>query len=220
MSNLTILKTSIRTYNNLYSLNDLHSVSGNDPKHRPNQFIRLDTTQDLVNEIRSEDTDAQICASLRTGINKGTWACEELVLAYAMWISPKFHLVVLRAFIAMHKGEAKPQQIALPEPEKKYPVELTEYELQQLGWDWFALSKCIEFVEQLRKPLELLGSAYSAQANGIVSEYGSMLKRHRPLIQKLTAQFKVETWGNENWNRILPTIRHVEQPKNHTLPRR
>ncbi|AOF54276.1 Putative antirepressor protein [Pasteurellaceae bacterium NI1060] len=34
-----------------------------------------------------------------------------------------------------------------------------------------------------------------------------MLRRHQPLIQKLTADFKVEMWGDENWNRVLPTIR-------------
>ncbi len=32
MSNLTILKTSIRTYENLYSLTDLHIVSGSEKR--------------------------------------------------------------------------------------------------------------------------------------------------------------------------------------------
>lgn len=114
MSNLTILKTSIRSLNNLYSLNDLHELSGGEIKHRPTFFTRLDTTKELIAEIQSDNSDVQICTSLRSGTHKGTWACEELALAYATWISPKFHLVVLRAFIAMHKGEVQNTQPKLP----------------------------------------------------------------------------------------------------------
>ncbi|MFK5041548.1 KilA-N domain-containing protein, partial [Glaesserella parasuis] len=79
-------------------------------KHAPNRFIRLDTTQELVSEIQKEDPTTQPLKTLR-GTQGGTYACEELVLAYAMWISPKFHLVVLRAFLAMHK-EKNSTQIA------------------------------------------------------------------------------------------------------------
>ncbi|KKA99458.1 P22AR C-terminal domain-containing protein [Avibacterium paragallinarum] len=210
MTNLSILKTPIRSLDNLFSLNDLHLASGGADKHRPSFFIRLDTTKELVQEIERENSDVQICTSiksLRTGINKGTWACEELVLSYAMWISPKFHLVVLRAFLAMHKGEVKQQQLALPEPEKKYPFEHSEKELQNLAWDWFALFKCVEFTKDIVPALDAIQSKFAPQARSIVSEYGSMLRCHQPLIQKLTAQFEIETWGDENWNRVLPTIR-------------
>ncbi|MDO9759132.1 KilA-N domain-containing protein [Glaesserella parasuis] len=110
MSNLTILKSSITQLDNLYSLTDLHRVSGYEAKHAPNRFIRLDTTQELVSEIQKEDPTTQPLKTLR-GTQGGTYACEELVLAYAMWISPKFHLVVLRAFLAMHK-EKNSTQIA------------------------------------------------------------------------------------------------------------
>jgi len=105
---LAIFNNSIRQLDGLYSLNDIHQVAGSERKHEPNLFFRLDQTQDLVKELMNENLDTQICVShksFRNGINKGTWACEELVLAYATWISPKFHLVVLRAFIAMHRSE-------------------------------------------------------------------------------------------------------------------
>ncbi|HHT7758172.1 KilA-N domain-containing protein [Pasteurella multocida] len=123
MSNLSILNTSIRTLDNLYSLNDLHKANGNDPKHRPSLFARNEQTRELVEQINIENNRSTkvifALKSIRGGSDiskQGTWACEELVLSYAMWISPKFHLIVLRAFLAMHRGEVKPQQLALPEP--------------------------------------------------------------------------------------------------------
>ncbi|HHE3639524.1 KilA-N domain-containing protein [Pasteurella multocida] len=115
---LSILNTSIRTLDNLYSLTDLHRVSGSENKHKPALFLRLDQTKDLITEIE-QNSELQICNSVKVihgGLNSGTYACEELVLSYAMWISPKFHLIVLRAFLAMHRGEVKPQQLALPQP--------------------------------------------------------------------------------------------------------
>ena len=106
MSNLTILKTSIRSYGNLYSLNDLHKASGNAEKHRPSLFVRLDTTQDLISEIQKEVKSADLIFKTTGGRGmRGTYACEELVIAYAMWISPKFHLIVLRAFLNLHKNQ-------------------------------------------------------------------------------------------------------------------
>lgn len=79
MSNLSILKTSIRTYENLYSLNDLHIASGSEDKHRPTFFVRLETTKELVSEIQKEDPTNPVIIC-KNGI--GTYACEELALAY------------------------------------------------------------------------------------------------------------------------------------------
>lgn len=100
MSNLAILNTSIRSYENLFSLNDLHQASGNLAKHKPAFFLRIDMTKDLIAEIEKETPNA---LKVIRGTQGGTYACEELMLAYAMWISPKFHLIVLRAFLNLHK---------------------------------------------------------------------------------------------------------------------
>ena len=106
MSNqLTILNTPITQIDNLFSLNLVHQSEGGEAKHKPVLFLRLESTKALIAEIEN-DGQTQAVKVLR-GTNGGTYACEELVIAYAMWISPKFHLIVLRAFLAMHKSESQ-----------------------------------------------------------------------------------------------------------------
>lgn len=100
--NLIISNQAISTHNGLFSLNDLHKVSGGAKKHEPYQFMRNQETKDLIHEIESENTIAY--HTVNGGKNRGTYVCEELVYAYAMWISAKFNLMVIRAFKAMNTG--------------------------------------------------------------------------------------------------------------------
>ncbi|WP_288064815.1 P22AR C-terminal domain-containing protein [Rodentibacter caecimuris] len=201
MSNLTILKTSIRDLDNLYSLTDLHKASGSDKKHEPNRFVRNEQTQELIKEINLESSQIAI-KSLRTGIHKGTWACEELVLAYAMWISPKFHLIVLRAFLAMHRNE--PKQLALPEPEKKFTFEFTEFELETLVWLWFGHKQMNTLLGQLEKPLHDIGSNLHPAVYSHWKEYGRQykdaLETMRRLVQPFTDSDRI------GWQRVIHHI--------------
>lgn len=206
MSNLQILSQSIRTFENLYALNDLHIASGGKSKHQPSNFVRLDTTKALIAEIEKDNQHA--LKIIRGGNFQGTYACEELVIAYAMWISPQFHLVVLRAFIAMHRNQ--PQQLALPEPEKKFSFEFTEYELQQLVWAWFALLRGTELCEVLHPSLKQIGSYYAAPAHDIAYEYRSTLRQAHNVLTRITEQFKCEQ-GN-NW-RVLKYLRAYNPKK-------
>ena len=198
MSNLQILTQSIRTFENLYALNDLHIASGGKDKHRPNQFIRLDTTKALIAEI---EKDNQHALKIIRGTNGGTYACEELVIAYAMWISPKFHLIVLRAFLAMHRNQ--PQQLTLPEPQK-FTFEFTEHDLQQLVWAWFALLRGTELCQVLHPALKQIGSHYAASVYGVAYEYRSTLRQSHNVLTRITEQFECEQ-GN-NW-RVLKYLR-------------
>ncbi|HHF4001507.1 TPA: P22AR C-terminal domain-containing protein [Haemophilus influenzae] len=198
MSNLAILNTNVRSYENLFSLNDLHQVSGNLAKHKPVLFLRLDTTKALIAEI---EKDNQHALKIIRGTNGGTYACEELVIAYAMWISPKFHLIVLRAFLAMHRNQ--PQQLALPEPEK-YTFEFTEYELQQLAWLWFAFKRGVGTFQHIEKAFNVLGSNMSGQIYGQAYEYLSVLRSTNQILNRITSDFNIDPMTN--W-RVLKHLR-------------
>ena len=95
-----------------YCLNDLHNASGGLKKHQITNFLRVEQTQELVAEIE-QGSDMSLGENsqtsnmrfgdkalniIRGGANRGTYAVKEMVYAYAMWISAKFHLMVIRAY--------------------------------------------------------------------------------------------------------------------------
>lgn len=99
----TIADTTISMVDGLYSLNDVHKASGNVEKHRPAFFIRNQEVTELAKEIMqcANLHSDQVIRKVNGGHNRGTYACKEIVYRYAMWISPKFALIVIRAFDAM-----------------------------------------------------------------------------------------------------------------------
>jgi len=152
---LSVGSVQIRQHNGLYSLNDLHRASGGDSKHKPHRFIRLDTTQALITELskspdmglfqpaeisNSSDVRNYQPAEMVKGANlhlflqttrgryASTYACRELVIAYAAWISAEFHLKVIRVFLeAVDRAQqvlppAQPASpAALPAPDVLIP---------------------------------------------------------------------------------------------------
>ena len=100
---ISIGSSAIRQQDGLYSLNDLHKASGSKAKNKPVLFLRLEQTKSLIDEI-SKGTDTYL--STKLGSQGGTYASKELVIAYAAWISPAFHLQVIRVFLDSQKAPA------------------------------------------------------------------------------------------------------------------
>lgn len=216
MSNLQILNTSIRTLDNLYSLNDLHLSSGNDPKHRPSLFIRLETTKDLINEISKEVRSTDLIFKTLRGRNiQGTYACKELVIAYAAWISPAFHLVVLRAFL--NQIESKPQQIALPEPEKTITLNWTENELKRLASFWCAAYEMHQMLKHIEPGLRTIGSSFASTVYTQVSEYQSTLDLIHARLQVDIDPLQYTDPQNAHWQYCLNTINNYK-PRAKLIP--
>jgi len=90
----TIGTSAIRQHDGLFSLNDLHKAAGGAEKQKPSEWLRNQQTQDLVLEIEKAGIPAY-----RSNKGRGTYACRELVIAYAAWISPEFHLQVIKVFL-------------------------------------------------------------------------------------------------------------------------
>ncbi|MFB1072319.1 KilA-N domain-containing protein [Vibrio diabolicus] len=132
MPNLTILSKEVRTLDGLYSLNDLHKASGGNQNHKPVHFLKNKQTQELIDEIEQSKNSYFAVKTKRGGMNSGTWVCKELVYSYAMWISAKFHLQVIRAFDQMVVNQQpEPKQLGYT-PDRNIPLNDLIYEIAQL----------------------------------------------------------------------------------------
>ena len=119
MNTITVCNIGIRQDSaGRYCLNDFHRAAGNENRHRPSLWVENQQTKELVVEVAKAGIPA--LNLVKGGNAPGTYVCKELVLAYAMWISAKFHLEVIRAYDAMTMQRVPPQQrirgAALPSP--------------------------------------------------------------------------------------------------------
>lgn len=125
MNTIQIYQVTIRQdAEGRYCLNDLYKASGGLPKHKPSEWLRNKQTKELIAELNleagipasnfsdSSDSGREFpprkiypVASVRGHGITATYVVKELVYAYAMWISPAFHLQVIRAYDAMVTGE-------------------------------------------------------------------------------------------------------------------
>lgn len=98
--NLVISGFKVKTDSeDMFSLNDLHKAAGGEDRHRPSRWADSQHAKELAEEIGKAGKRALV--SRQGGKTPGTYVCRELVYAYAMWLSPAFHLHVIRAFDEM-----------------------------------------------------------------------------------------------------------------------
>ena len=126
-----------------FSLNDMHKASGGLKRHNPSYWLENQQTQELIEEIRKSLNSCDTGIPVSPQINglepvvtikgghglQGTFVVCELVYSYAMWISPAFHLKVIRTFDAVVTGRAyynpaNPVQPP-PQPAAQFPLFLT-----------------------------------------------------------------------------------------------
>lgn len=108
------------------------------------------------------------------------------------------------------KALQQPQQLTLPEPEKKYTFDFTEYELEQLAWLWFGHKQMNSLLAELYEPLNALGSRFSGTVYSHHHEYQRQYEESLATIQRLVQPFKQSP--RTNWQRVVPrlTTKHYD----------
>jgi len=107
---LTIGSVPIRQHDGLYSLNDLHKASGGEENYKPAFFLRNEQTKALISEM-DKGADLHLYLQTTRGKYGGTYACREIVIAYAAWISAAFQLKVIRVFLDAVAAPALPPPV-------------------------------------------------------------------------------------------------------------
>lgn len=147
----------------LFCLNDLHKASGGANKNKPNLWMELSSTKELASEILKAGNPAIKKSAGRYG---GTYVSKEMVYSYAMWISAKFQLQVIRAYDDMQSSRSS--AIALVEDVRKHSRGISENlakaaktddELRAHGSNWGAYGASIrkarkEIKEELKKLID------------------------------------------------------------------
>lgn len=109
MSNLSVVGVKVRQDSEgRYSLNDLHKAAVEQGENKrtkePSAFMRSPQTVSLVGMLTTQNPRSLPIAKVE-GRKGGTFVCKEIVYAYAMWISPEFHLRVIQSYDALVNGE-------------------------------------------------------------------------------------------------------------------
>lgn len=92
-----------------FNLNALHRASGSANKDRPSLWLENKQTKKLIEELsRNSRLGLEPVNSVKGGKTPGTFAAEQLAVAYANWISPAFYLKVINTFLDYKKGTLQP----------------------------------------------------------------------------------------------------------------
>ncbi|EPI9105443.1 KilA-N domain-containing protein [Salmonella enterica subsp. enterica] len=97
------LHTVVPNDDGMYNLNGLHVVSGYARSKAPSEWTRHNQAIELI-EKYSKPGNPGLQVRRGNTANRGTWAIEELVYAYASWLSAEFYKAVLDAFTAAVAG--------------------------------------------------------------------------------------------------------------------
>lgn len=180
---IVVANIGIRQVKGLFCLNDLHRASGGENRHRPQYWLENQQTIELIGELEADGIpsgqEKQQVIHVLNGV--GTFACKELVYAYAMWISPKFNLAVIRVFDAVATGRAG--VLKVPNNfEEALRTTLLMLEQNKL------LEQRLEVAESKAVALDLLGDSTGAMP---VSNVAKMLKQQR---NKFFSELHVKGW--------------------------
>lgn len=105
-------KINIRTEGEMSSLTDLWKGAGSPKSMAPNDWVRLDSTQQLIDTaIGMLNTVSDRIIKTKKGKGGGTWGHKQIALAYAKYLDPKLHVLVNQVFFERIEEEKNPDLI-------------------------------------------------------------------------------------------------------------
>ncbi|RZF83730.1 KilA-N domain-containing protein [Pseudoalteromonas sp. CO325X] len=131
------------------NLNALHKASGVGAQKRPGNWLRLDSTSELIKELGERCSDlsnGELLHKVRGGSVQGTFAHQLLAISYAGWISPAFQLQVNQVFLDT-KRLKQPEQESIRVDKQVYHALLQESLAHEQGYNELQ-QKYIELLEQ------------------------------------------------------------------------
>ena len=181
-----------------FNLNALHKASGLGKAKQPANWLRLDSTKELINELdQSSDLRTASVDTVVGSANPGTYAHELLAIAYASWISPSFHLQVNQVFLDYRTGKLQPVQ-------QRDPMEVLNDPAAMRGILLSYTEKVLQLEEEVEKAKPVV-EAYERIADGD----GSMCltdaaKTLQIQVKKLTKWMQAHSWiykrvGGTSW---------------------
>lgn len=188
-----------------YCLNDLHKAAGGLGHHRPSKWLATAQTKDLVSQVEAQNR-ATKPVSIRKGQGvSGTYVTKELVYAYAMWISPSFHLRVIQAYkrlatrgVAIHENAA---QYILDNPAPYFETIIEQ--VQHLTGNYAQLIHKVELDAPKIKYHDAVAGSSNLQT---ISEVGKKYGIGRNKLYKLLRKLKVLMADKFN----SPYQRHID----------
>lgn len=95
-------------------LTDLWKAAGSPENKDPTQWIRSEQAKELIAELEADMGNSHIVKTVRGGKagGGGTWACRDLAVSYAGYLSPKLQIFVNRVFLERLQEEKSPDLIA------------------------------------------------------------------------------------------------------------
>ena len=191
-----------------FNLNALHRASGGEKRNGPSYWLTIDSTQKLIDELTQQQTDTGISVStVRTqkgGKSQGTFAVEQLAVAYANWISPSFYLQVINTFLAYRKG---PNPSTLSRLEILRLAMEAEEENQRLTDQVEGMRPKVEFHDQVHDAPDTITVAEAAKLIGtgrtrlfsFLRKSGWISRRNEPYQSKIEAglmDVKLSHWSH------------------------
>lgn len=160
---ISVANVSVRQFNGLYSINDLHRAAGKERKHEPHAWLRSQQAIELIKELEK----TQNCV-IQSKQGLGTFVSKELVVHYGMWISPAFSLKVIRAFLDTQEDVSGSPKLETQTTidERRGLVDAVKLLVARCGIDYSAAYRMVhqrfgvEKIDQIAAPLLPSAVAY------------------------------------------------------------